>query len=143
MNGRDPDYYINNGNKKIPIFKTPFTRSDFNFIVNQDGGGERFGIHDGQSGKIKFYELGNGHIPYFNNIFNMDMDFSFYKASKVIGLGVVMYWAYRLSTIKPPRNPLRTTEKTKEFLDELFVKSKRPNPDVIHMGQGNGFKEAE
>jgi len=140
--GRNPDYHIKNGKKRVPIFKTPFTRDDFNFIVNQDGGGERFGIHDGLSGKVKLYELGNGHIPRFNNYLNMDLDLDFFKTTKFIGLGVVLYWAFRLSKVKPS-NPLKTTEETKRFLAKLFEKSKRPNPDIIFQGEGNGFKSAE
>ena len=142
MLGRNPDYFIKNGKENISIFKTPFTRDDFNFIINQDGGGKRFGIHDGQSGKVRFYDLGRGHIPNFNNLFNMDFDFNMFTTAKYLGLGVMMYWAYRLSTLKPS-NPLRTTDKTKEFLSDLFSKQKRPNPEIIHMGQGNGFKPTE
>ena len=141
--GRNPDYYIKDSKKKsIAVFKTPFTRNDYNFIANEDGMGEKFGIHDGQTGEIKFYDLGNGITPNFTNLFDMDFDFSLFKSAKYLGLGVLVFWAYRLSRVKPS-NPLRTSKETQEFLDDLLSKTERPNPNVMHMGEGNGFKEAD
>lgn len=140
---RNPDYTIRDKhNNKIPIYKTPFTHNDYNYIINQDGCGEKFGIHQGNTGEIKFYDLGNGNIPNFTSLFSGDFNFDFFKSIKYLGFGVCFYWAYRLSTVKP-KNPLRTTAKTEKFLAELFAKSKRPNPDVMHMGNGEGFKEAD
>jgi len=141
--GRNPDYFITDAkNNKVAIYKTPFTKNDYNFIVNQDACGDRFGIHDGQSGEIKFYDIGNGHVPTFRNLFNLDFELDFFKTTKYIGLGVVAFWAFRLSRVTPS-NPLKNEKTTNEFMSELFAKHKRPSPEaIIHNGEGEGFSKS-
>jgi len=142
--GRNPDYFITDAkNKKVAVYKTPFTKNDYNFIINQDGCGERFGIHDGQDGEIKFYNIGNGHVPTFRNIFNLDFDMDFFKTTKYLGLGVVAFWAFRLSRVTPS-NPLKmNNQKTRDFMSQLFAKHNRPSPEpIIHNGEGKGFSKA-
>ena len=139
---RNPDYFIKDSKKNsVGVYKTPFTKDDYNFIINQDGCGDRFGIHDGESGEIKFYNIGRGNIPTFNSLFNMDFNLDFFTTIKYLGLGVVGIWAFRLSRVIPS-NPLKPTKESKAYVSELLKNASKPRPDVIHMGEGNGFKPA-
>ena len=70
--GREPNYYLKDSKKnEIAIYKTPFTKQDYNYIVTQEGAGDKFGIHDSQTKQVKFYDLGNGHVPTFNKLYNL------------------------------------------------------------------------
>ena len=140
--GRTPDYFIKDLKKNsIGVYKTPFTKDDYNFIINQDGCGDKFGIHDRHSQKVKFYDIGKGHIPTFNNLFNMDFNVDFFTTVKFLGLGVVGIWAYRLSRAVPT-NPFKPSKESKQFVKDLLKNAEKPRPDIIHMGEGNGFEGA-
>ena len=139
--GREPNYFLKDSKKnEIAIYKTPFTKQDYNYIVTQEGAGEKFGIHDSQTKEVKFYDLGNGHVPTFNKLFNIGFDVDFFTSVKIIGLGVIGFWAFRLSRAVPS-NPFKPNKKAKNFVKELLKNSSKPEPTIIY-ADGEGFKEA-
>ena len=68
------------------------------------------------------------------------MDFNFFKVSKYIGLGVVCFWAYRISQVVP-QNPLRTRKDTWDKINSMKSIFDIPNPNIVYNGDGKGFSE--
>ena len=59
---------------------------------------------------------------------------------KIMGLGIVGIWAFRLSRAIPS-NPFKPTKEAKNFVKEILKNSSKSEPRIIY-AEGEGFKEA-
>lgn len=143
---REKDYEIKTGifKPKIPVFKTPFTRDDYNDLVSEKCNITTFGIHDQGSGKVKFYDTTTDSMPTFNTLFNFSFDdFNLLKTFKYMALGVGIISSIRLLKYKP-KNPFSVDEKTLKKIKKNIAKASNSlDPTIIHQGTGNGFKQAD
>ena len=144
--GREHDYEISTGlfKPKVPVFKTPFTRDDYKYLVSEECNITSFGIHDQRTGEVKFYDTSSNNMPSFSPLFEFSFgDINVIKTLKYMAVGVGFITAIRVLKYKP-KNPFSVDDKTMEKIKKnIQMASESMNPSVVHQGKGNGFKQAD
>ena len=139
---RSPDQIIKINGRKLPVFMSPFTRSDYDSIISLQHTYDEFGIMDNQKGKFKIYDFETKHIPDINYLWNVDV--SFLKGIKLMGLGVLAFYAYRIATYRPKLPTFRNTSAdtiAKDYaLKDMFSFT---NPNTVYTANGEGFYTSE
>ena len=138
---RKADQILKINGKRLPVFMSPFTKSDYDSIISMRHTYDEFGVMDNQKGKFKIYDFEKAHIPNINYLWNVD--FSVIKSAKLLGLGVLAFYAYRLATFKPriPSIGASADDALKDAqLNDLFSFT---DPNIIYNGNGEGFHVEE
>ena len=134
---RNPDKTIVLNGEKIPVFLSPFTRTDYDEIMSSLNTIEKFGVLDSPGGKFKIYDFEKNHVPNINYLWNMD--FKFFSSLKILGLAVASYYAYRVATFKPSLPSFTTTENDWEKIKSMKDIFPMSDPKVVYNGEGKGF----
>ena len=117
---------------------SPFTKSDYDSIISLRHTFDDFGVIDNQSGKFKIYDFEKAHIPNINYLWNVD--FSFFKSVKLLGLGVLGYYAYKITQYRPSLPSFSSSAdslaKAKNDLKDFFPFT---NPKTIYQQNGESF----
>ena len=130
---REPDRIIKVNNKKIPVFNSPFTQTDYDSIISMRHTFEEFGVLNNSNGKFKIYDFEKAHIPNINYLWNID--FSFFKSVKLLGFGVVAYYAYKMTQFRPTLPHLGSFADTEVELRDIWSEwFPQPNPDIVYNG---------
>ncbi len=144
--GREHDYEIRTGlfKPKVPVFKTPFTKDDYYYLVSEECNITSFGIHDQRTGEVKFYDTTTDNMPSFSPLFKFSFgDVNVIKTLKYMVIGVGFISAIRVLKYKP-KNPFSVDQKTMDKIRKnIEMASNSTNPKIIHQGDGNGFKQAD
>ena len=138
---RKADQIIKVNGKRLPVFMSPFTKSDYDSIISMRHTYDEFGVMDNQKGKFKIYDFEKSHIPNINYLWNVD--FSIIKSAKLLGLGVLAFYAYRLATYKPriPSFSASANDVLKDAeLNDMFSFT---NPNIVYNGTNSTNYEEE
>ena len=134
---RKPDQILKINGKRLPVFLSPFTSDDYNSIMAYNHTYDEFGILDNQNGKFKIYDFEKRHIPGINYLWNVD--FNIIKSAKLLGLGVLAFYAYRIATFKPSLPSFSDSANSamnESSLKDMFLFT---DPNTIYTANGQGF----
>ena len=128
---READQIIKVNGKSLPVFNSPFTQNDYDSIISMRHTYDEFGVMDNSTGKFKVYDFEKAHIPNINYLWNVD--FSFFKSVKILGLGLATYYAYRIATFRPklPSFSSSFSELNNGKLKDMFPFT---NPNTLYQG---------
>jgi len=139
---RQPDQIIKVNQKKLPVFKSPFTQTDYDSIISMRHTYDEFGVLDGSNGAFKIYDFEKAHVPAINYLWNID--FSLFKSVKLLGFGVCAYYAYKLSQFRPSLPSFGSSANETGELRDLFSEwFPMTNPNTIYNGTPEVIHEEE
>lgn len=137
----NPSYFVKIKRKKYPVFRSPVSEEQMRILWSSKKY-KTFFIHDGPSGKIKKYELGNNmpKVDYIN------LDISFTMIAKIAFASIMSYYAYRLIKFSPGTKVDSWKKSNREFIDKEVSKMKeamkkhspQPNP-TGKVAENNGW----
>ena len=138
---RKADQILKINGKKLPVFMSPFTKSDYDSLLSLNHTYDEFGVMDNAKGQFKVYDFEKKHIPDVNYLWNID--FSLIKSAKFLGLGVLAFYAYRIATYKPQIPSFNASADDALKNNGLKDVFNFTNPKTIYMQNGEGFNVSE